>query len=82
MFFATDIQAEDGIVNGYHWFPLGSGLIPEHGSMYVRDIEATGGRVVDYEPGALTFGDLLNRKLPRSRVEAYRVVQGQTYYDD
>lgn len=82
MFFATDIQAEDGIVNGYHWFPKGSGLIPEHGSMYVRDIEHHGGRIKGYEPGALSFGDLLNKKLPRSRVEAYRAVQGQTYYDE
>lgn len=59
MFFATDIQRGDGIVNGYAVYPPGSGLISEHGSLYVDDLKRQGGRVAGYRPGALTFSDAM-----------------------
>lgn len=59
MFFATDIQRGEGIVNGYTVFPPGSGLISEHGSRYVDELKRQGGRVAGYRPGALTFSDAM-----------------------
>ncbi len=59
VFFATDRDAENGIVNGYMACPSGSGLFSEHGSMYERDIKAWGGRVSTYQAGSLTFSDAI-----------------------
>lgn len=59
LFFVTDIQRGDGIVNGYGVYPPGSGMFSEHGSMYVDDLKKTGGRVAGYRPGELTFADAM-----------------------
>jgi hypothetical protein len=81
MFMATDMDREDGIVNGYLWVPEESGMYAEFGSQYTRDLERMGGRVVDYEPGRLSTTDCM-RTLPGTRGEAYRAVTGQSYQQD
>lgn len=67
MFFVTDFMPGDGsdqpygagIVNGYGVYSGDSGLESEHGSMYARDLKKWGGRVKDFQPGELTFGDAM-----------------------
>lgn len=63
MFFATDIQTDDAgnpaLVNGYGVYPSDAGLISEHGSMYVSDLNAMSGRVSDFAPGRMTFSDAI-----------------------
>jgi hypothetical protein len=59
VYLATDRDAENGIVNGYMICPDGSGLFSEHGSMRETDLARMGGRVVDYQPGSLTFSDAI-----------------------
>tara|TARA_R110002051_G_scaffold60546_9_gene110967 strand:+ start:75549 stop:76472 length:924 start_codon:yes stop_codon:yes gene_type:complete len=71
LFAATDVQAEDGIVNGYFWAPDDSGVFSEHGSMYFNDMKSRGARVRNYKPGALTFGDVMSNQLGTTRAEAY-----------
>jgi hypothetical protein len=75
LFAATDVQAEDGIVNGYFWAPDGSGVFSEHGSMYFDDMKARGARVRHYQPGAMTFGDIMGGSLGTTRSEAYGAVK-------
>jgi len=75
LFAATDVQAEDGIINGYFWAPDGSGVFSEHGSMYFDDMKQRGARVRHYRPGALTFSDVMSDSLGTSRSEAYSAVK-------
>lgn len=58
VFFATDVQGEDGIVNGYGVYSPTSGLTSEHGSMYTADLKRWGGRVSGYQPGSHTWSDV------------------------
>lgn len=71
LFLATDIQAEDKIVNGYFWAPDDSGVFSEHGSMYYEDLDRRGGRIRDYKPGALTFSEVMGGDLGHDRAAAY-----------
>jgi hypothetical protein len=75
LFAATDVQAEDGIVNGYFWAPDGSGVYSEHGSMYFDDMKARGARIRHYQPGALNFSDMMTDTLGTTRAEAYSAVK-------
>jgi len=59
VFFATDRDPENAIVNGYLVAPAGSGLESEHGSLYERTLAYWGGRVASYRTGALSFGDAI-----------------------
>jgi len=59
VFFATDRDPENAIVNGYLVAPAGSGLESEHGSLYERTLAYRGGRVASYRPGALSFSDAI-----------------------
>ncbi len=76
MFLATDYDPENDIVNGYMWAPRGSGFASEHGSMYGSELKAVGGRIRDYTPGSMTFGDCINGTLGEDRSSAYLVVTG------
>lgn len=81
MFLATDVQIGDGpdgshIVNGYFWAPGGGELTSEHGSMYSHEIVRRGGKMTDYKPGSLTFGECFD-DLPDDREAAYRRVLGK-----
>lgn len=79
LLFVTDKQTNEDnpdhtIVNGWLHVPGGSGLTSESGSMYLRELQARGGQVVDYRPGSLTFADAMD--MP-SDDEAYRKVLGR-----
>jgi hypothetical protein len=73
LFFATDIQTEDDIINGYFWAPSDAGLLTsESGSFYGRDMPRQGGRIRDYVAGSMTYGDAI--KLPADRAAGYAAV--------
>lgn len=57
VFFATDRDPEEAIVNGYMVCPGGSSMFSEHGSMFEGDIARFGGQVAGYQPGQFTFSD-------------------------
>lgn len=77
MFLATDIQSEDGIVNGYFWSPDDAGLLTsESGSFYTKDMDRKAGRIRDYEAGSLTFKDAWS-KLSEDRASGYRELLGR-----
>lgn len=59
VFFATDRDPDNEIVNGYLVAPAGSGIESEHGSMREWTLRRHGGRVVSYRPGALSFSDAI-----------------------
>ncbi|WP_251151272.1 hypothetical protein [Cellulosimicrobium sp. Marseille-Q4280] len=63
LFFATDVQTDNAgkasIVNGYGVYPSDAGLVSEHGSMYVSDLDAMSGRVSGFEPDKMTFSDAM-----------------------
>ena len=76
MFLATDIQSEDGIVNGYFWAPSDAGLLTsESGSFYTRDLEVKAGRLRDYQPNFLRFRDAW--ALSSDRANGYAEVLGK-----
>lgn len=74
VFLATDVQREDGIVNGYLWVPGDTDMVSEHGSFYAKDLRRKGGRVTGYTPGSLSMADCY--RLPADRVETYRALLG------
>jgi hypothetical protein len=77
MFMATDIQAEEGIVNGYFWSPDDAGLLTsESGSFYTKDLERKAGRLRDYEAGSLSYSDAW-QNISEDRAEGYRQVLGK-----
>lgn len=74
LFLATDVQ--DGqIVNGYLWAPESSGLYSEHGSMYTKDLINKGGRIRGYEPGSLTFSQVMDDRLGATYESAYGILK-------
>lgn len=76
MFFATDIQTSDNIVNGYFWAPSDAGLLTsESGSFYLHDFKRKAGRIRDYEPGSMSFTDAA--KLDSDRATGYKAVVGK-----
>lgn len=76
LYFATDQDSGNGIVNGYLWVPNGSGLTAEHGSMYAKDLARWGGRVANADTSRITFGQLVREECPTDRTQAYRWVAG------
>ena len=76
MFFATDVQTEDNIVNGYFWAPSDAGLLSsESGSFYLHDFKRKAGRVRDYEAGSMSYRDAA--QLDSDRATAYRAILGK-----
>lgn len=75
MFFATDVQSDSDIVNGYFWAPDDAGLLSsESGSFYMRDLERKSGRLRDFSPNSLTFDQAWH--LPSDRADGYRRALG------
>ncbi|WP_159601637.1 hypothetical protein [Agromyces humi] len=77
VFFATDIQREHGIVNGYLWAPDGAGgITSEHGSQYMIDLERRGGVIRDFQPGSINMKSAW-KELPEGRADGYRYIAGE-----
>lgn len=76
MFAATDVDSDNQIVNGYLWVPDDSDMTSEHCSYYFDDLASTGGRVSNYQPGSMTFREVLRDGIPPGREAAYRKVSG------
>ncbi|QNE48687.1 hypothetical protein F1C58_16650 (plasmid) [Glaciihabitans sp. INWT7] len=76
MFFATDVQSDSDIVNGYFWAPDDAGLLTsETGSFYMKELERKSGRLRDFAPNSLTFNQSWH--LPSDRAAGYRQALGK-----
>ncbi|MFE6966963.1 hypothetical protein ACFVAJ_17765 [Agromyces sp. NPDC057679] len=76
LFFATDIQRGDGIVNGYFWAPDDAPLLTsETSSMYVDNLKDAA-IVRDYEPGSLSYNELW-KTIPDDRLAGYAYALGR-----